>query len=68
MLRVAGSASHGARGHRPLVVASADDVRPHDNESANTPQPVRWGIKTKTNDELRQEFIDELRRLCERST
>ncbi|MCW5846010.1 MAG: 1,2-phenylacetyl-CoA epoxidase subunit A [Anaerolineae bacterium] len=33
---------------------------PHDNESANTPQLVRWGIKTKTNDELRQEFIDEL--------
>ena len=24
------------------------------------PQLVRWGIKTKTNDQLRQEFIDEL--------
>ena len=33
---------------------------PHDGESTNTPQLVRWGIKTKTNDELRQEFIDEL--------
>ena len=33
---------------------------PHDSESANTPQLVRWGIKTKTNDQLRQEFIDEM--------
>jgi ring-1,2-phenylacetyl-CoA epoxidase subunit PaaA len=33
---------------------------PHDSDSQNTPQLVRWGIKTKTNDELRQEFIDEL--------
>jgi ring-1,2-phenylacetyl-CoA epoxidase subunit PaaA len=33
---------------------------PHDSESSNTPQLVRWGIKTKTNDQLRQEFIDEM--------
>ncbi len=33
---------------------------PHDGESKNTPQLVRWGIKTKTNDELRQEFINEM--------
>lgn len=33
---------------------------PHDSVSTNTPQLVRWGIKTRTNDELRQEFIDEL--------
>jgi ring-1,2-phenylacetyl-CoA epoxidase subunit PaaA len=33
---------------------------PHDSESTNTPQLVRWGIKTKTNDELRQEFINEM--------
>ena len=33
---------------------------PHDGESSNTPQLVRWGIKTKTNDQLRQEFIDEM--------
>lgn len=33
---------------------------PHDSESKNTPQLVRWGIKTRTNDELRQEFINEL--------
>lgn len=33
---------------------------PHDSESANSPQLIRWGIKTKTNDELRQEFVNEL--------
>jgi ring-1,2-phenylacetyl-CoA epoxidase subunit PaaA len=33
---------------------------PHDSESKNTPQLVRWGIKTKTNDELRHEFVNEL--------
>jgi ring-1,2-phenylacetyl-CoA epoxidase subunit PaaA len=27
---------------------------PHDQDSPNTPVLVRWGIKTKTNDELRQ--------------
>ena len=32
---------------------------PHDAESPNTPQLVRWGIKTKSNDTLRQEFVDE---------
>ena len=32
---------------------------PHDSDSPNTPQLVRWGIKTKTNDEVRQEFLDE---------
>lgn len=32
---------------------------PHDSESANTPQLMRWGVKTKTNDTLRQEFINE---------
>jgi ring-1,2-phenylacetyl-CoA epoxidase subunit PaaA len=33
---------------------------PHDDESPNTPQLVRWGIKTRTNDELRQTFIDQM--------
>lgn len=33
---------------------------PHDDESPNTPTLVRWGIKTKTNDELRQEFVNEM--------
>lgn len=32
---------------------------PHDQDSPNTPILVRWGIKTKTNDEVRQEFLDE---------
>ena len=32
---------------------------PHDSESPNTPQLVKWGVKTKTNDEVRQEFIAE---------
>jgi ring-1,2-phenylacetyl-CoA epoxidase subunit PaaA len=33
---------------------------PHDAESPNTPMLVRWGIKTRTNDELRQEFVDQV--------
>ena len=33
---------------------------PHDAQSPNTPQLVRWGIKTKTNDQLRQDFINEV--------
>jgi ring-1,2-phenylacetyl-CoA epoxidase subunit PaaA len=33
---------------------------PHDSASGNTPQLMRWGIKTKTNDELRDEFVDEM--------
>lgn len=32
---------------------------PHDHESPNTPALVRWGIKTKTNDELRQVFLNQ---------
>ena len=32
---------------------------PHDSESPNTPALVRWGIKTRTNDELRQEFVNQ---------
>jgi len=32
---------------------------PHDSDSANTPQLMRWGVKTKSNDTLRQEFINE---------
>lgn len=33
---------------------------PHDKDSPNTPQLVRWKIKTRTNDELRQTFIDQM--------
>jgi len=32
---------------------------PHDSESPNTPALVRWGIKTRSNDELRQEFVNQ---------
>ena len=32
---------------------------PHDSDSPNTPQLVRWGVKTKTNDQVRREFVDE---------
>jgi ring-1,2-phenylacetyl-CoA epoxidase subunit PaaA len=30
---------------------------PHDSDSPNTPVLMRWGIKTRTNDELRQIFV-----------
>jgi ring-1,2-phenylacetyl-CoA epoxidase subunit PaaA len=33
---------------------------PHDSQSTNTPILVRWGIKTKTNDELRQSFVNQI--------
>ncbi len=33
---------------------------PHDHESPNSPVLIRWGIKTKTNDELRQDFVNQV--------
>jgi ring-1,2-phenylacetyl-CoA epoxidase subunit PaaA len=33
---------------------------PHDKDSPNSAVLLRWGIKSKTNDELRQEFIDKI--------
>jgi ring-1,2-phenylacetyl-CoA epoxidase subunit PaaA len=33
---------------------------PHDQNSPNSAVLIRWGVKTKTNDELRQEFIDKI--------
>jgi ring-1,2-phenylacetyl-CoA epoxidase subunit PaaA len=33
---------------------------PHDSDSPNSGVLIRWGIKTKTNDELRQDFINQL--------
>lgn len=33
---------------------------PHDQDSPNSATLIRWGVKTKTNDELRQEFIDKI--------
>ena len=32
---------------------------PHDADSPNTGTLVKWGVKTKTNDEVRQEFLNE---------
>lgn len=32
---------------------------PHDSESSNSAILTRWGVKTKSNDTLRQEFVDE---------
>ena len=31
---------------------------PRDSESTNTDQSMKWKIKRKTNDELRQQFVD----------
>ena len=33
---------------------------PHDSDSPNTPQLTRWKIKTRTNDQLRQDFVNEM--------
>lgn len=33
---------------------------PPDSESPNSAILIRWGVKTKTNDELRQEFVDKI--------
>ncbi len=33
---------------------------PHDSDSPNSGVLIRWGIKTKTNDELRQMFINQM--------
>jgi ring-1,2-phenylacetyl-CoA epoxidase subunit PaaA len=33
---------------------------PHDAESPNSPTLIRWRIKTRTNDQLRQDFVNEL--------
>ena len=38
---------------------SVQMLGPHDADSPNTPILMKWGIKTKTNDEVRQEFINE---------
>lgn len=32
---------------------------PHDSDSPNTGVLMKWGVKTKTNDEVRQEFLNE---------
>ena len=35
---------------------------PHDSESTHSDQSMKWKIKRKTNDELRQKFVDMMRR------
>ena len=48
---------HFGRYYAPY--AGPDRVRPHDTDSPHTPLLLRWGIKTKTNDQIRQEFLNE---------
>jgi ring-1,2-phenylacetyl-CoA epoxidase subunit PaaA len=31
---------------------------PHDDDSPNSAELIKWGVKSKTNDELRQSFVD----------
>lgn len=31
---------------------------PHDKDSPNSEELIKWGVKTKTNDQLRQDFVD----------
>ena len=33
---------------------------PHDSDSPNSAELIKWGIKTKTNDELRHSFVDRM--------
>jgi ring-1,2-phenylacetyl-CoA epoxidase subunit PaaA len=33
---------------------------PHDSDSPNSAELIKWGVKTKTNDELRQHFVDRM--------
>jgi ring-1,2-phenylacetyl-CoA epoxidase subunit PaaA len=33
---------------------------PHDSDSPNSPALIRWRIKTKTNDQLRQTFVNQI--------
>ena len=43
---------------QPLVVAILMMFGPKDSESTNSEQSMKWKIKRKTNDELRQKFVD----------
>ena len=33
---------------------------PHDADSKNSPELMRWGVKTRSNDELRQDFVNQI--------
>jgi len=57
---------HGTEAQRRMVQASVDRwwwpslmmFGPPDDESPNSAQSMRWGIKRVSNDELRQKFVD----------
>lgn len=38
---------------------------PHDSESVNSQQSMKWKIKRESNDELRQKFVDQTVQQCE---
>jgi ring-1,2-phenylacetyl-CoA epoxidase subunit PaaA len=60
--------AHGTPAQRKMIQESVSRwwwptlmiFGPPDSESPNTSQLVRWGIKTSTNDELRQIFLDQM--------
>jgi ring-1,2-phenylacetyl-CoA epoxidase subunit PaaA len=60
--------SHGTPGQRAMIQDSVNRwwwptlmmFGPHDRESPNSPALIRWGIKTRTNDQLRQTFVDQV--------
>jgi ring-1,2-phenylacetyl-CoA epoxidase subunit PaaA len=60
--------SQGTSGQRAMVQDAVNRwwwptlmmFGPRDAESPNTPTLMRWGIKTRTNDELRQEFVNQI--------
>ena len=57
--RHAGAEGDGAGRREPLVVAVADDVRPAATPTRRTAaELMRWRVKRKTNDELRQRFVN----------
>jgi ring-1,2-phenylacetyl-CoA epoxidase subunit PaaA len=33
---------------------------PHDSDSPNSAELIKWGVKTKTNDDLRRHFVDRM--------
>ena len=54
-----GAEGDGAGRGQPLVVAVAHDVRPAATRTRRTARELlRWGVKRKSNDELRQRFVN----------
>ncbi|MGH2627162.1 MAG: 1,2-phenylacetyl-CoA epoxidase subunit PaaA [Anaerolineales bacterium] len=60
--------SRGTTGQQAMVQDAVDRwwwptlmmFGPHDADSPNSPALIRWGIKTRTNDELRRTFVDQV--------